>query len=127
LNVFIGEPETAIKHMANFERISPFDPAMPRMHSATAFAHVFAGRCGQAVAHADAALSENPVLHMGLRAAALSYALAGHARSAQGFMARLREIDPALRISNLQEVTPLQRPQDIALYAEGLRKAGLPE
>jgi TolB-like protein len=127
LNVFIGEPETAIKHMANFERISPFDPAMPRMHSATAFAHVFAGRCGQAVAHAEAALSENPVLHMGLRAAALSYALAGHARSAQGFMARLREIDPALRISNLQEVTPLQRPQDIALYAEGLRKAGLPE
>ena len=81
----------------------------------------------QAVAHAEAALSENPVLHMGLRAAALSCALAGHTRSAHGFMARLREIDPALRISNLQDVTPLQRPQDVALYAEGLRKAGLPE
>jgi tetratricopeptide (TPR) repeat protein len=127
LNVFIGEPETAIRHMANFERISPFDPAMPRMQSATAFAHVFAGRCEQAIAHAEAALSENPVLHMGLRAAALSCALAGHARSANGFMARLREIDPALRISSLQEVTPLRRPQDVALYAEGLRKAGLPE
>jgi hypothetical protein len=46
---------------------------------------------------------------------------------AKGFMARLRDIDPALRISNLQDVTPLQRPQDIALYAEGLRAAGLPE
>jgi tetratricopeptide (TPR) repeat protein len=127
LNVFIGEPETAIKHMANFERISPFDPAMPRMQSATAFAHVFAGRYEAAVVHAEAALSENPVLHMGLRAAALSCALAGYTRSAQVFMARLREIDPALRISNLQDVTPLQRPQDVALYAEGLRAAGLPE
>ena len=42
-------------------------------------------------------------------------------------MARLREVDPALQISNLQDLTPLQRPQDVALYAEGLRKAGLPE
>jgi len=42
-------------------------------------------------------------------------------------MARLRDLDPTLRISNLQELTPLQRPQDVARYAEGLRKAGLPE
>jgi hypothetical protein len=32
-----------------------------------------------------------------------------------------------LRILNLQELTPLRRQQDIARYAEGLRKAGLPE
>jgi hypothetical protein len=42
-------------------------------------------------------------------------------------MTRLRDIDPALRISNLQELTPLHRPQDVALYTEGLRKAGLPQ
>jgi TolB-like protein len=127
LNLFIGDPETAIKHMANFERISPFDPAMPRMQSASAFAHVFAGRYEKAVAHAEIALSENPVLHMGLRAAALACALAGRASSARAFMARLRDIDPALCISNLQDLTPLQRPQDVSLYAEGLRQAGLPE
>jgi len=97
------------------------------MQSATAFAHVFAGRYQKAVAHAETALSENPVLHMGLRVAALACALAGHTALARGLMARLRDIDPALRISNLQDVTPLQRPQDIALYAEGLRAAGLPE
>jgi TolB-like protein len=127
LRVFVGEPETAIKHLANFERISPLDPAMARMQSATAFANVFAGRYGEAVSHAEMALSENPTLHMGLRVAALSYALAGQIESAHKTMARLRDIDPALRISNLQELTPLQRAQDIARYAEGLRKAGLPE
>jgi hypothetical protein len=38
-------------------------------------------------------------------------------------MARLRQIDPTLRISNLGELTPLRRPQDIETYAKGLRKA----
>jgi class 3 adenylate cyclase len=43
-------------------------------------------------------------------------------------MARLRQLDPALRISNLADVIlPLRRPQDRNRWIEGLRKAGLPE
>jgi hypothetical protein len=43
-------------------------------------------------------------------------------------MARLRQFDPALRVSNLGEVmVPLRRPKDQSKYVEGLRKAGLPE
>ena len=42
-------------------------------------------------------------------------------------MARLRQLDPALRISNLKDLIPLRRPEDLARLAEGLRKAGLPE
>jgi hypothetical protein len=59
--------------------------------------------------------------------AAMSHALAGRMERAQEAMARLRQIDPALRISNLRDLTPLCRPEDIARYAEGMRKAGLPE
>ena len=40
---------------------------------------------------------------------------------------RLRQIDPTLRVSNLKDLTPLQRPQDVATYNEGMRLAGLPE
>jgi hypothetical protein len=32
-----------------------------------------------------------------------------------------------LRVSNLGDITPLRRPQDIARYAEAMQKAGLPE
>jgi hypothetical protein len=46
---------------------------------------------------------------------------------AQQAMARLRQIDPELRISNLKDLTPLRRPEDRARYEEGMRKAGLPE
>src|SRR5258706_131209 len=59
--------------------------------------------------------------------AAPSHALAGRLEQAQKAMARLRQIDPALRISNLRDVLTLLRPEDMARYVEGLRKAGLPE
>ena len=42
-------------------------------------------------------------------------------------MGRLRELDPSLRVSNLGEVYPLRRREDLAKLAEGLRKAGLPD
>jgi hypothetical protein len=62
-----------------------------------------------------------------LRVFAASNALAGRLKDAQKAMARLREIDPTLRVSDLKDLTPLQRPEHAARYAEGLRKAGLPE
>lgn len=41
---------------------------------------------------------------------------------------RVRELDRALRVSNLADVMPpLRRPEDRAQYIEGMRKAGLPE
>jgi len=42
-------------------------------------------------------------------------------------LARLRQIDPALRVSDIRHMFPFRRPEDIARYEEGLRKAGLPE
>jgi hypothetical protein len=43
-------------------------------------------------------------------------------------MARLRQLNPALRISNLKDVLdPYQHAEDLTRYSEGLRRAGLPE
>jgi len=40
----------------------------------------------------------------------------------------LRQLDPALRASNLRFILgPYRRPEDLARWTEGLRKAGLPE
>jgi hypothetical protein len=58
---------------------------------------------------------------------AASHALAGRADEARRAMDRLRQLDPALRISNLRDLLPLHRPQDLALLTDGLRRAGLPE
>jgi len=40
---------------------------------------------------------------------------------------RLRELDPALRLGNLKDWLPIQRPEDSARFVDGLRLAGLPE
>jgi hypothetical protein len=42
-------------------------------------------------------------------------------------MARLRELNPTLRMSNLKDLLPILRPEDLQRWAEGMRKAGLPE
>ena len=62
-----------------------------------------------------------------LRIDAASNALAGRSGQARKSMARLRELYPTLRLSKLKDVIgPYRQAEDIALYAEGLRQAGLP-
>jgi hypothetical protein len=58
---------------------------------------------------------------------AASHALAGRTDEGRRAMAHLRELDPALRISNLKDWLPIHRAEDLATFAEGLRRAGLPE
>jgi adenylate cyclase len=100
---------------------------MPRSLGGSAFAHLFAGRYDEACSLAEQVLQDSPDLHPGLRVCAASHALAGRMARDRDAMTRLRQIDPALRVSNLGDITPLQRPEDMARYAEAMRKAGLPE
>ncbi len=127
LKVWTGDPETAIQHLERFIRISPLDPLLQSVRSAISFAHVFAGRFVEAVTYAEKALADSPKSHQALRAAALGYAFAGRSDQAQKAIGRLLQVDPTFRVSKLLDLTPLQRPQDIERYCEGMRKAGLAE
>jgi TolB-like protein len=85
---------------------------------------------GTAVFHRMTREANDEALHLfnkAIRVLAASSALAGRLREAQNAMARLRAIDPALRVSDLMDLNPRRRPEDAARYAEGLRKAGLPD
>jgi hypothetical protein len=57
---------------------------------------------------------------------AANHALAGRLEQAHKAMARLRQIDPTFRVSDIRWF-PFRRAEDIASIQEGLRKAGLPE
>jgi hypothetical protein len=56
-----------------------------------------------------------------------SAALAGVPERPETSATHLRELEPTLRISNLRDQIPYRRPEDLARFADGLRKAGLPE
>jgi TolB-like protein len=127
LRIWIGEPDTVIKHAAHFKRVSPLDPQMPLAQSVSGFAQMFAGRYEEALSQAHQVLQENPDFHPALRLSAAANALIGRLEQSRKSLIRLRQIDPVLRVSNLTDLTPLCRPQDLARYTEGMRKAGLPE
>jgi hypothetical protein len=59
--------------------------------------------------------------------AAASSALAGRLADAAKSIARLRELDPALRLANVEDWGAFRRPEDLARLKNGLQKAGLPE
>ena len=109
-------------------RLSPLDPLIDWLRAATAHAHFFAGRYDVASTWVQMALRDRPDFVDALRIGAASCALAGRLEQARKALARLRQLDPALRVSNLGvTLGPYRRPEDIARYEEGLRKAGLPE
>src|SRR3712207_124872 len=108
-------------------RLSPLDPEMYRMEVGMALAHLFAGRFDTASSCAEKAFRDLPSLLVAVGIIAASHALGGRRDEARRAMRHLRQLDPTLRISNLKDWLPLRRPEDLATFVDGLRRAGLPE
>jgi tetratricopeptide (TPR) repeat protein len=127
VRIYLGEPEMAIEHMARAMRLNPLDPLIFGIQNGTAAAHFLAGRYDEASSWAEKALRQHANYSPAMRMAAASHALGGRRREAQKSMARMRQIDPELRVRDLTDLVPFRGPEDVARYAEGLRIAGLPE
>jgi TolB-like protein len=127
LRALRGETEAAIEHLTHATRLSPLDPEMFRMQVGMALAHFFAGRFDPTTEWAEKALGNLPSFLAPVALVAASHALSGRMDKARLAMQRLRELDPSLRLSNLKDWLPIQRPEDFARFADGLRLAGLPE
>jgi TolB-like protein len=127
LRVWLGEPDLAIAHLAHAMRLSPLDPQMITMQAGTAFAHFIAGRYDDASSWSEKALWEQANYLTPVILAAASNALAGRNAKAQQAMARLRELDPALRVTSVKDWARFRRQEDLTRLEDGLRQAGLPE
>jgi tetratricopeptide (TPR) repeat protein len=127
VHIYLGEPGMAIEHMARAIRLNPLDPLIFGIQNGTAAAQFLAGRYDEASSWAEKALRQHTNYSPALRMAAASHALAGRPREARKSMARMRQIDPELRVCDLADITPFRGRDDVARYAEGLRIAGLPE
>jgi tetratricopeptide (TPR) repeat protein len=126
LRVWRGEPEVALDHLAHAMRLSPFDPLM-HIHAAMAYAHFLASRYDIASSYAEMAIRDNPTYLHSVCISAASNAFAGRLEPAQKAMARALEFNPDLRASNLRNLAPFRRAEDLATFANALREAGLPE
>lgn len=122
-----GEPDVAIEHFAHVERFSPFDPFMWGVQAGIANAHFCAGRDDKALSAAELCLRDMPNYFPALRIVAASSAFTGATDRARKAIARIRELNPGWRISEIKQRFSYRRSEDLARIVEGLRKAGLPE
>ncbi|WP_150768548.1 winged helix-turn-helix domain-containing tetratricopeptide repeat protein [Pseudomonas fluorescens] len=127
LRALRGETESAIENLTHAVRLSPLDPEMFRMQVGMALSHFFAGRFDCATDWAEKALRNLPTLLPAVALLAACHALSGRMDKAAQAMQRLHELDPSLRLSRMKEWLPIQRPEDLARFVDGLRLAGLPE
>jgi tetratricopeptide (TPR) repeat protein len=121
-----GEPDAALEYFERAMRLSPLDPETFRMQAGKALAHMLAGRFDAASSCAEKAFRELPTFLLVPAIIAASHALAGRMDEAGRAMQHLRALDPTLCSSNLKDWI-LLRPEDVAVFAKGLRMAGLPE
>jgi TolB-like protein/class 3 adenylate cyclase len=128
IKVWVGEPEVAIERISRALRLSPNDPHSFSMQSAMAGAHFVAGRYAEALPWAEMAVREKPNFLLPVFFLAASAAFAERRVEAEMAMARVRQIDPNFRLSNLHEFFPVRETEVyFTRMIQGLRMAGLPE
>jgi hypothetical protein len=76
---------------------------------------------------ADWALAAQPGYRPALRTKVICCVYLDRIDEARDWLARLLEVDPRLTIAQYKASAPHFRPENLARYLEGLRKAGLPE
>jgi tetratricopeptide (TPR) repeat protein len=127
MKVLLGEPEVAIERVARAMRLSPQDVQFFNMQAATAGAHFVACNYVEALTWAEAAVRGRPHYILPNSIIAASAALVGRPAEAYKAVARLRQLGAASRVSDLVDLFPLRRPEDVARWVDGLRRAGLSE
>jgi adenylate cyclase len=126
ISLYLGQHEKALKETDIAIRHNPIDPENYLAETVRAFALLLLGRYDEACYWATHVTARDPKYAVPLRVASISHAHSGRLDKARETMGLLREVDPELRLSKLEEVLPFRRSEDIARIVEGLRLAGLP-
>jgi serine/threonine protein kinase/tetratricopeptide (TPR) repeat protein len=126
IRAYMGDHSTAIEHARMGIRLSPYDPLIYLPYVGLAIAHFFEGNFVESASAASRASAANPRFSVPrcLRTAAL--AGLGRLDEARAMAAVLLELQPGFTISGLVAGNSTT-PERLAIWAEALRRAGLPE
>ncbi|MGF6982374.1 TolB-like protein [Paraburkholderia atlantica] len=124
LRLWHGETEQAIRQFAHAMQLSPLDPERYRMQFGLSAAHLFMGNFVEAAAWAEKAIRDLPGFGLAYATLAASQAWLGKPAEARQAALRLRELIPDFRVVNLTDWMPIQRDENLAVFTEGLARAG---
>jgi DNA-binding SARP family transcriptional activator/TolB-like protein/Tfp pilus assembly protein PilF len=122
-----GDHDTAIARMRQAIDLSPSDPHLFFFQAAIITPHLLRGEYHEAAAAGRAAIELNPWFSSGFKAHLAALGNLGQDREAANVLSRLMKLEPKFTLRDAVRRSPLNRPEDIGRYAEGLRRGGLPE
>jgi tetratricopeptide (TPR) repeat protein len=122
---FAGSGDEGLRHLEKAQRLSPRDPHQTFYLSACALCHFVAGRYRESVVLNRRAVQLRPRYTSAWRSLAAAAGLAGDVETAAAALVEAKHLQPELSVDWVEENYPLVRPEDRAIYVEGLRKAGL--
>ena len=126
-HVYRGHDALALQYFERAEKLSPFDPLNFNRHVGVALAHFIAGRYELAVEAAAKALLERPHLTWGHRVIAAAYGQLGWRAEGAAAVAKVRHYSPGATVASVLQVMALEPEALRQRFAEGLRRAGLPD
>jgi adenylate cyclase len=121
-----GDDPTAVAHAETALRHSPYDPLIWMPFIGLAYTHFFSRRFEEAVGAANRALRGNPRFSVPAFLQTAALARLGRDTEAAASARRLLELQPGFTIASLVE-SEFTSPERLAMLAEALREAGLPE
>jgi TolB-like protein/class 3 adenylate cyclase len=124
---YSGDGNAGIESIERGMRLSPLDPESFTFKTAIAWGHFVEGRYDEVINWSDRALREQPSFVSSLRVKIAACGLLGRWDDAADAKRNALEIDPDVTIVKWMEITPLKRAAHRSAFAEGLRRAGLPE
>lgn len=123
--IYIGEHAAAVRHAQTSISLSPRDPHIFAAEHVLMTAHFFRRHMDEAERMADAVMERNPdhVSALNVHLAILGHM--GRRAEAGHLLGLLQASHPGITVDAIAARAPL-RPNDLAFYMEGLRRAGVP-
>ena len=122
-----NDPGRAIEAFARAIRLNPLDRVWYNA-AGRALAHMIAGQYEEANEWADRSLSEMPRFGLALRTKIVAGAQMGRIAQARAVLARMNQLQPGWTVAKFKAFIGKNFPPEVlAIYVDGLRKAGLPE
>jgi tetratricopeptide (TPR) repeat protein len=126
-SLWLGQHEHALEQFQYAMRLNPLDPRNYAAEHGLSMANFFLHRFEIALSWATKSMARQNNYAPAVRFALASYAMLGRIADAQAMYDRLRHAGAELTISQIRMRTPLKRQEDIELFIEGNRRAGVPE
>jgi hypothetical protein len=113
--------------MERFRRLSPLDPHHYFFELIDCVAHLVAGRYEHAALLGKRSVSANPRFTNGYKPLVAALGLLDRRAEAAPYRDELLRLEPEFSVTLFRRVYPLRDACVLETYAEGLRRAGVPE